>query len=69
MATLRVDISEDQNGHRKVVGHTFHGQTPSDARRNLRSHRKSDKFFDAAMRGKPYKGLRLRVSRRGSSRG
>lgn len=65
MATRRVDMME---GGRPVVSHIFHGRNAREAKHNEMSHRKADRSLDAAIRGKPYRGIKIRARRR-TSRG
>lgn len=60
---------QDDGRRRKVVSHTFHGADRTEAEHNLRAHRKADHSLDAALKGRPYKGVRIearRVGRKGS---
>lgn len=60
---IRVEMIEKNGREKNVVTHTFKGP---DAGHNLRAHRKADRSLDAAMKGRPYKGVRIqaRVTRR-----
>lgn len=61
MAKIAIDILEKQpkGGEKRVIRHVFFGKSEAEAKHYIRSHRKSDKFFDAAMAGRPYKGIEL----------
>ena len=63
MASESIDITEDQDGQRKVIRHTFYGRDEKEVKHNERAHRKSDKFFDAAMKGRSYKGVPVRATK------
>ena len=65
MASRTIDMME---GGRKVVTHTFHGRDEKEATHNERAHRKADKSLDDALKGKPYRGVRITAKRRGRSR-
>ncbi len=64
MASRTVEMLEQG---RPIVRHTFLGDTPREAKHNEASHRKADRSLDAALRGKPYKGVRITARRRGRS--
>lgn len=61
MASETIDIHEEQNGQRRIIRHTFYGKDKREVRHNERAHRKSDKFFDAAMKGGAYKGVSVKA--------
>lgn len=59
MASRTIDIREDQNGKKRVLSHTFYGKDQKEAKHIQRSHQKADRFLDAAVKGKEFKGIPL----------
>lgn len=55
MKEIVIDIYE---GSEKILRHTFYGKNFADALAVVTAHQKSDEFFDAAMRGASYKGIK-----------
>jgi len=58
---LIIDIYED-NDPTPVIGHIFYG-SPSEQKRVIEAHMGTDSFFNAAMLGKKFRGMRLSVDR------
>jgi len=59
VASRTIDIREDQDGKKRVLSHTFYGKDAKEAKHIQRSHQKADRFLDAAVKGKEFKGIPL----------
>ena len=55
---VKLIVDTYENGT-KVVTHIFHGKTQKEARGYERAHRRTDKFYNASVTGKPFMGLNL----------
>lgn len=63
MYELLINIYEDQDKV-PVLGHVFYGDTKEEIDGVIKAHMGTDSFFKAAMEGKKFKGMTLRIEKR-----
>lgn len=57
---LLINIYED-TAKTPIIGHVFFG-TQTEVDRVIAAHKRTDRFFKAAMEGEPFEGMVLRIT-------
>lgn len=62
MLRYQIDIFENTDTQ-PVLSHIFYGDNAQIVSDVIDAHRKTDTFLNAALTGKPFRGMRLRVKK------